>query len=370
MDVDREARKVTLTLKKGLIDSKLPAVTSMAGAVPGARTHGWVSGVTDKGIFVGFYNRVKGLVPPAEAPVPAGDTLADSYTVGQVLKVTIAGADPRKGLRLSLSRTPASAREAAAAAAAPAAAAEPGQLLRGATVTRVEPASDDAERAAACYLTAQLPAGGAVTCRLAAEHFSDHAHAADALAHALTVGATLPELVVLETRPQTGLTVVSRKACLLRAAAAGALPCDLADIRPGVRAPGFIASVTKDACFVRFGGGVTGRAGLPHLADAFVAEPASHFRVGQSVHAVVLDVVEGQGRFSVSLKPSVASPVSSELLQSLFSCAPCQCSVFTALFMSRAVRATRHEGCPLIPPESGMQLRVFHAGHTPTWRIR
>ena len=40
----------------------------------------------------------------------------------------------------------------------------------------------------------------------------------------------------------------------------------------------------------RFGGKLTGRAGLPQLADSFVSDPARHFAVGQSVRAQVVQV--------------------------------------------------------------------------------
>ena len=38
----------------------------------------------------------------------------------------------------------------------------------------------------------------------------------------------------------------------------------------------------------RFGGGLTGRAGLPQLADSFVSDPARHYALGQSVRAQVV----------------------------------------------------------------------------------
>jgi rRNA biogenesis protein RRP5 len=326
MDVDRQGRKVTLTLKKGLIDSKLPAITHSITTKPGSRTHGWISGITDKGIFVGFYNKVKGLVPLSEVALAAGMTLQESYNVGQVLKVTVVGNDLRKGLRLSLSRTPsalaAQPDTGTSVADGDALSVTEGQILRNLAISRIELSVDDADKASVCYLTAATLSGGTVTARLVAEHLSDHAHAADALATSITEGCILSEVVVLETRLESGLVIVSRKACLLQAAEAGELPCRMSDLKPGMRVAGFIASVTNDACFVRFGGGLTGRAGLPQLADSFVSDPRSHFRVGQSVWAVVLDVVEAQGRFSLSLKPSVACLPSSHLLESLFVCVP------------------------------------------------
>ena len=54
--------------------------------------------------------------------------------------------------------------------------------------------------------------------------------------------------------------------------------------------PGYITNVTNDACYVRFLGQLTGRAGLAQLADLFVSDPSRHFHVGQSVRAQVVQV--------------------------------------------------------------------------------
>ena len=49
--------------------------------------------------------------------------------------------------------------------------------------------------------------------------------------------------------------------------------------------------LTAPCCLTaRFGGKLTGRAGLPQLADSFVSDPARHFAVGQSVRAQVVQV--------------------------------------------------------------------------------
>ena len=315
MDVEPEARRATLTLKKGLIDSKLPIVDSIEGARVGSRSHGWVSGITEAGIFVGFYNHVKGLVPPTEVSLPDGTTLQDAYTAGQVLKCSIIGKDSRKGLRLSLSRKGAAAKSSAADGDVVDA-----QVLQNAVVHKVEASKDDPEKAAAVYITAAVSNGGKLTARIAAEHLSDHVHAADALATAVSEGSVLPEVVVLETHPGAGIAVASRKASLVAAAKAHLLPCQLSELQPDSCVPGFIASITKDACFVRFGGGLTGRAGLPQLADAFVSDPMAHFAVGQSVLARILEVHEEQNRFTISLKPSAVGASSSALLECLFRC--------------------------------------------------
>ena len=49
-------------------------------------------------------------------------------------------------------------------------------------------------------------------------------------------------------------------------------------------------SCVQDACFVRFLGHVTGRAGLAQLAGTFVADPRRNFTINQSVWAQVVQV--------------------------------------------------------------------------------
>lgn len=85
-----------------------------------------------------------------------------------------------------------------------------------------------------------------------------------------------------------GVLKLTRKASLL--AAATALPKTVSDIKETMLLPGYIASVTNDACYVRFLNQLTGRAGLPQLADLFVSDPSRHYHVNQSVRAQVVQV--------------------------------------------------------------------------------
>lgn len=54
---------------------------------------------------------------------------------------------------------------------------------------------------------------------------------------------------------------MTRKASLL--AAAAQLPATIEDVKEGMLLPGYVANITADAVFVRFLGGLTGRAGAP-----------------------------------------------------------------------------------------------------------
>ena len=85
---------------------------------------------------------------------------------------------------------------------------------------------------------------------------------------------------------------LTRKASLL--AAAALIPKTVSDVKEIMILPGYITGVTNDACYVRFLGHLTGRAGLAQLADSFVSDPHRHFSQGQSVRAQVVQVGLGQ----------------------------------------------------------------------------
>ena len=59
---------------------------------------------------------------------------------------------------------------------------------------------------------------------------------------------------------KASLVKLTMKTSLLRAASS--LPSSIGELKPGTLLPGYVASVTSDAVFVRFLGSLTGRAGL------------------------------------------------------------------------------------------------------------
>lgn len=86
----------------------------------------------------------------------------------------------------------------------------------------------------------------------------------------------------------SGFVRLSRKASLISAAAS--IPKAVAVVKETMILPGYITGITNDACYVRFLGQLTGRAGLAQLADSFVSDPSRHYTVGQSVRAQVVQV--------------------------------------------------------------------------------
>lgn len=87
LECNPAGRKLILTLKKSLIQSKLPVLSNYKDAKAGLITHGFVVCAREFGCIVKFYNDVKGLVPKNELssdPISSPDKV---FHEGQVINV-------------------------------------------------------------------------------------------------------------------------------------------------------------------------------------------------------------------------------------------------------------------------------------------
>ncbi|KAK9823324.1 hypothetical protein WJX72_001906 [[Myrmecia] bisecta] len=317
LEVDPAARRITMSLKKGLVTSKLPPLVNIQDAVVGARSHGTVTGVTEVGVFVAFCNGLKGLAHSSELGLAPGQKPTECFEVGQVVKCRVLAADTSQHrLRLSLVSKKAGA-DAGAAQADPFGGLQAGDVVEG-IVKAVRTGQADGQAVVESY-TVDIPgrsAGEVVHGRLEAVHLADHPAGVEALQKALAVGTKLSQLLVLDRLEGLQMVKLTRKASLV--AAAATLPHHISGISEAALLPGYIASIAPDAVFVRFLGQLTGRAGLAQLSDTFVSEPARHFSVGQSVRCQVAQVDAPRQRFTLTLKHSLVASRDAALLRSLF----------------------------------------------------
>jgi len=331
--VDPAAKKMSITLKPGLLTSKLPPIVSLDQAVPGVKTHAVVTGVKDdKGVFLSFYGNVTSLAPTAELGLPTGAVPSAYFHPGQVVRARVTSLDslgrPRCSLKAGKGAPGAEAAAPANGAAAHGRALQVGDVVDSAVVKAVVEAGAAATagtqpRGGALLL--DIPSAPGVPARLDLRgHLSDHP-AAEAVLRPLLAkqGAQLGPLVVLErlegSGGAAGTLILSRKPSLVKAAAAGILPRNFEEVKEGALLQGFVANVTHDSVFVRFAGHTTGRAGLSQLADSFVADPRQLFTEGQSVRTQVVTVDAAHKRFSVTLRPSLTSGSDAGYLASMFS---------------------------------------------------
>jgi len=273
-------------------------------------------------VFVGLYNKLKGIVSAKTIDLPPDTTLQEAYPVGQVVKCTVIGEDPGKGLRLSFSASvPASAAQGTALTAALGGLTE-GQIVHNATVTALETSDDDEDHVRECTLSLKAPSGETIVGKMDRLHFSDHMHGCEVVSVSLRVGAVIPRVLVLERRQNRGHVIVSRKGALIKSADAGLLPASVSGVAVGQHVTGYVSSLTAKSCFVKFLGRCTARAAASQLGDEHIAAAPDAYKEGQTVMAVVQEVHTDKDQMTVSLKPSLTARSDSALLASLFECVP------------------------------------------------
>ena len=312
LSVDLQRRRAAVTHKKALVKSELAVVASLADAVPGATSHGVVTGVEPYGVFVQLWGNVRGLAGLQDLGLAADQTPAEAFAPGQVVRATVVRADAGEGkVKLSLvgdaagfSRDDFGRGEGAVGegecfggdVGAPA----PGTIVESAVVKRVDESTGN--------VRVTLPGG--VPGVIPPAQMSDHPASGAALAAALRKGDVVGPLVALEAKPRR--SVLSRKATLVDAARAGKLPADVSGVVVGGVYPGYVASATANAgVFVRFLGRLTGLAPPSQLTDRPVAggvDPEEAFELGQTVLArvVSVDATVEPPRMSLSLAPRAA----------------------------------------------------------------
>ncbi|TFK77280.1 hypothetical protein BDN72DRAFT_784291 [Pluteus cervinus] len=91
--VDLERRRISLTVKKTLLESELPVISNSEDAKIGTVAHAVVFQVHPKYLMVEFFNNLKGIVPLKEASDTPISNLAETFPLGRVVKVRIIQAD-------------------------------------------------------------------------------------------------------------------------------------------------------------------------------------------------------------------------------------------------------------------------------------
>ncbi|KAM9051390.1 protein RRP5 homolog isoform 2-T2 [Megaptera novaeangliae] len=292
---DPEARKLMMTLKKTLVESKLPAITCYADAKPGLQTHGFILRVKDYGCIVKFYNDVQGLVPRHELSAEYIPDPESVFYTGQVVKVAVLNCEPSKErmlLSFKLSSDP--KKECAGHSQKKKKAIGAGQLV---DVKVLEKTKDGLQ-------VAVLPHN--VPGFLPTPHLSDHVPHGPLLHCWLQAGDTLHRVLCLSEGEERIL--LCRKPALVSAVEGGKDPKSFSEIHPGMLLTGFVKNIKDYGVFVQFPSGLSGLAPKAIMSDKFVTSTSDHFVEGQTVVAKVTNVDEEKQRMLLSLRLSDCTP--------------------------------------------------------------
>uniref|UniRef100_A0A8C7HW95 Protein RRP5 homolog n=1 Tax=Oncorhynchus kisutch TaxID=8019 RepID=A0A8C7HW95_ONCKI len=290
LSVDPQAKKLTLTRKRALIDSSLPPFLTYEDARRGRVSHGFIVCVKDFGCIVCFYGKVKGLVPPNELSTEPVVVPGNVFYVGQVVKAKVLNCDVEKEkLLLSFKAVAGGDTERPPK---PKFDFEVGKVRQCKFLTGLE----------VSILPEETPA------LLPMMHLSDHMSNCLLLWEGLQEGDIISNIVCLSKKKQ--IITLTKKPTLKSFLEEGVVVAkEFSDITVGVQLIGWVNNIMPYGVFVEFPYGLVGLAPKAAMSDKFVGDTAAHFQLGHTVVAKVTNLDEEKHRFLVSLKVSdVPSP--------------------------------------------------------------
>ncbi|XP_042719783.1 protein RRP5 homolog [Lagopus leucura] len=292
-------KKLFLTLKKTLVQSKLPVLSSYEDAEPGLITHGFVVCAREFGCIVKFYNDVKGLVPKNELssePISCPDKV---FHDGQVVKVMVLKCEPQQGrlllsFRLSSRPVPEGRTECT-----PKKKQEVKYQIGEMVDVKILKKNENGLEVSI------LEDGDDVIAWLPTVHLSDFVANSKLLWHCLQEGDVLPRVMCLSDKGDR--IILCRKSAVMSAVQEEQVVRSFSEIQPGVLLTGYVRKVMPFGVFVEFPFGVTGLAPKVSMSDKFVTDTKDHFVVGQTVIAKVMSIDEEKQRVLLNLKVSECS---------------------------------------------------------------
>ncbi|XP_054839484.1 protein RRP5 homolog [Eublepharis macularius] len=292
-----DTKTLILTLKKTLVNSKLPILASYKDAKPGLVTHGFVVCAREFGCIVKFYNDIKGLVPKNELGVGPITIPQEAFYEGQVVKVIVLKCEPeQEKLLLSFKLTDNALAEDSTAeqvSKKQEMTYETGQI---ADVKILEKKENGLE-------VKILP--NDVSAYLPIMHLSDHVTSCKLWWHWLKGGEILRSVICLQEKE--GHITMSRKPAIISAIEGEHVVKNFSDIQPGLLLKGYVRNIMPYGVFVEFPYGLMGLAPKSAMSDKFVTDTKDHFVIGQTVVAKVTSIDEEKQRFLLSLKLSDCS---------------------------------------------------------------
>ncbi|KAJ3098421.1 hypothetical protein HDU97_004005 [Phlyctochytrium planicorne] len=275
---DLATKKVSLTLKKSLINSTLPPVLSYDRSYVGTITEGFVLSVRDFGCIIGFYNDVKAIAPLSELSDRYIKHASDLFTVGEVVKCRVLFADAEaKKMTVSMKLSH-----------------EGKETVQNVNVGEIVSARvlSMLPEAALLELYPSLARG-----LLHKSHMSDHLDHYDLIYGSMQEGTELKEVVILEKDLKRGRAVVSAKPLVIQSAKSFKDGYSEGDI-----ASGYVRSCTESKLFVGFPNGRVGVAKISNVSDTYVANVSEVFKLGQTVVCRILSWNDGIGQYEITLK--------------------------------------------------------------------
>ncbi|KAM4704033.1 protein RRP5 homolog [Rhinophrynus dorsalis] len=286
------AKKLILTRKKTIINSKLPIIASYGDAKPGLITHGFIVSVQSYGCVVKFYNEVQGLALRRELGSEHIPSPEDIFYKGQVVKIRVLECNPKKEKMLvsfKITDEGETEQEQRYLKKNHVAKQEIGTMVDTKITMKTEKGLN------VVILPDDIPAF------IPKMHLSDHLSHCELLWHSLEVGDLLPGAMCLSSK---GQNILTKKPALISSMEKGQCVKEISEVQVGMSLTGYVKNVVTYGLFVEFPYSLFGLVPKSAISDKFVTNIHDHFVEGQTVVAKVTKKDEQKKRILLTLKVS------------------------------------------------------------------
>ncbi|CUS13120.1 unnamed protein product [Tuber aestivum] len=290
--IDPSKRKVRLSLKKAIVNSDTPIISSYEDTKSGTRSVGTLVKILPNGAIVKFFSDVCGFLPVSEMSEAYIQDPRDHFTVGQSVNIHVLSVDPaNQKLRVSC-KDPNLFGEAHKVALAKLPA---GDVVSG---TVVEKSAED--------LIIEISGLGTEGIRgvLGIGQLTDGSREKNlGVFKKLRAGQRLETLLVLEKHEERRSITLSMKPSLVNAAKDGSMINKFEDVSEGKTVKGWVRSTTLHSIFVGFVGGIVGVVYKRDLPAEVQSLPNFGYAKNQSIAGRVVYIDPSERRFRLSLNP-------------------------------------------------------------------
>jgi rRNA biogenesis protein RRP5 len=299
LSVDKDQKRVRLTLKKTLVNSEFAILDSFDKAVPGTQSPGTITRLLPSGAVVEFYGFVKGFLPVSEMSEAFIEDPREHFKEGQVVNVFVISSNPaERKLQLSC-KVPSEKDETQEAAFAKVVI---GSIVTGTVLHKTQDdvqISVDPSGIKGVILSGQLTDG------------TGHRNA-NALAK-LKVGQTLTDIIVIEKVASKKLLVLSLKQSLIEESRLGRFLTSFEEVQVGKTVKGFVKNIIPSGVFIGFAAGLTGLVLKNSLPEKLSQLPDFGLKRFQSVSAIISSRDSETRRFLLSMKEASNTPLDNKI---------------------------------------------------------
>ncbi|OAP62913.1 hypothetical protein AYL99_02140 [Fonsecaea erecta] len=244
LSTDPIRRRLSLTLKKALVNNDQKPWLRFEDIETGDSTVGTLTKVDRLGAVVRFYGPVRGFLPVSEMSEAYIKDATEHFRVGQVVSVNAISINaPEKRLTVSCREinAPSASTESILATL------QPGTLTNG---TIFEKSQND--------VLLRLEGSDAIA-RLTLDHIADGSlKKRESAITKVRVGQKLENVLILQVLAKRRLVLISNKQSLVKAAQDSTLLRGYEQLQPNATVTGFVKNITEDGVFVGFAAGITG----------------------------------------------------------------------------------------------------------------